>query len=336
MESVRNLLRQEATVYPAFFEAHVRRGIEAYHTQKQQTEEGIGFFFITDIHIHLNGRASVPLILKIGNETGVDTVLCGGDHCWAFGSKAQCLKDFDDSLRYMDPIRDSMKLYHARGNHDCTIKSSFGLNTGYTLPYTVLQQTFQDHSTPADGAVEGKLYYYADDAKAMVRYIILDTSEPQLSEDTAWGVQETMEKEQLSWLAQTALQLPGEEWTAIVMGHIPCCPEIPGYAAGLNDLRLILEAFQHKTACAYGDFQSAQGELAAYLCGHNHKDASVFFNGVLHISTGCDAYCKDDIWPRDVGCIQNTLFDLFLLDKKNKTLRTFRIGAGEDRVFSYR
>lgn len=335
MDLVQKMLCEESKVYPPFYEPHVCQVVEAYNAQRQKSEESVGFFFITDIHIHLNGRASVPLIRRIGKETGVDTVLCGGDHCWAFGSKAQCLLDFNDSLHYMDPIRESMKLYHARGNHDCTVRSSWELNTGYTMPYAQVREAFREHTSPANGSVDGKLYYYADDPSGKVRYIILDTSEEHEEEDSAWGVCYGMTREQLCWLANTALRLPGEDWTAIVMGHVPCTPELSSYASELDDLRLILEAFHKKAACGYGDFQNAQGELAAYICGHNHKDQSAVTNGVLHISTGCDAYCKDDIHPRDVGCIHGTLFELFLLDKKAKTLQAFRIGAGESRNFAY-
>ena len=323
------------TEYPAFYESHIQHIVDTYNIAKITSDDAVGFIFITDVHIHLNGRASVPLILEIGRRTGVKTVLCGGDHCWAYGSKAQCIADFEDSLNYLDPIRDAMQLHHARGNHDCTVRSSSELATGYTMPYERVQRALRMHASAANGEVQGKLYFYVDDNDAKVRYVVLDTSEYQLEENLPWGVQNGMSDKQLKWLAESALTLPGAQWTAVVMGHIPCDPGMPGCSPELEDLRMILEAFKHKTNCSYRNFQNAAGELAAYICGHNHKDAHVVSNGVLHISTGCDAYCKDDKYTRDVGCVENTLFDLFLLDKEKRTLRTFRVGAGADRVFSY-
>ena len=81
--------------------------------------------------------------------------------------------------------------------------------------------------------------------------------------------------------------------------------------------------------------RDAKAELIMYLCGHNHQDRDAVSGGVLHISTGCDAYCKDDGMDRPVGMVDNTLFDLFLVDQDKRTVQVFRIGAGKDRAFSY-
>ena len=299
--------------YPAFYEEHIRSVIDAYNAARARTENGVGFVFITD----------------------VKAVLCGGDHCWAFGSKAQCVADFADSLGYMDPIREEMQLYHAHGNHDVTVRSSWDLETGYTMPREQMQALFSVHTTPPTGSVEGKLYYYTDDQERKIRYVIVDTCEPHGGEDAPWGVGYGLSEEQLHWLADCALRLPGADWSAVVMGHVPCAPELPSYRGELADMRLILEAFKHKQSCAYGDFQGAQGELVAYLCGHNHKDRDTVCNGLLHTSTGCDTYCKDDNLTREVGKTENTLFDLVLVDKDAKTIRFFRVGAGNSREFSY-
>ena len=71
------------------------------------------------------------------------------------------------------------------------------------------------------------------------------------------------------------------------------------------------------------------------MCGHNHQDREGTFDGVVHVSTSCDAYCRDDGMPRPVGRVENALIDLFLVDKDKKTVQVFRIGAGKDRVLAY-
>ena len=321
--------------YPAFFEPNIRSVVEQYNAEQGLNADGCGFVFITDVHIHLNGRASVPLIQEIGRCTDIKTVLCGGDHCWAFGSKAQCLADFKDSLGYMDPIRDSMDLFHAKGNHDCTVRSSGDLDTGYTMPFDQVQRIFAEHSSAASGAIAGKTYYYHDDTAARLRYVVLDTCEFHDSEDTAWGIEIGMSDDQLFWLSNSALRLPDERWSVIVMGHVPCVPELPGFSDRLHDLASILEAFKVKSRCKYGDFTASHGELVAYFCGHNHKDRHTVHNGVLHISTGCDAYCKDDDMSRNVGEPENTLFDLVRVDAVRHRLKLFRIGAGKNRDYLY-
>ena len=46
----------------------------------------------------------------------------------------------------------------------------------------------------------------------------------------------------------------------------------------------------------------------------------------------CDAYYKDGGLTRMVGTENESLFDLFL---DRKTVQVFRVGAGEDRAFTY-
>ncbi len=321
--------------YPSFFEEHITQVIRRYNDARSQITNATSFVFITDVHIHLNGRASVPLIREIGEQTDVKTVLCGGDLCWAWGSKAECHFDFEASLVYLDPIRETMDLYMARGNHDATVRNSLKDDRGYTMSYEQVQRRFAAHTTPAKGAVEGKLYFYTDDPATRTRFVVLDTSEHHLSQEHGWGVLTGMELEQLQWFCDTALRLDEEDWSVVVMGHIPCAAQMRGSCAELQPLSEILEAFKNKTKCEYGDFRDAKAELIMYLCGHNHQDRDAVSGGVLHISTGCDAYCKDDGMDRPVGMVDNTLFDLFLVDQDKRTVQVFRIGAGKDRAFSY-
>ena len=321
--------------YPEFYKEHIEGVINAYNDARAKVKNAASFVFLTDVHIHLNGRASVPLILEIGEKTDVNTVLCGGDLCWAWGSEAECRFDFDSALNYLSPIREKMNLYLARGNHDVTVRNSWQDDRGYTMAYEQVQKCFESNNSLANGAVEGKLYFYTDDVKSKTRFVILDTSEQHQSKDCGWGVITGMEAEQLSWLCNTALHFEEEGWSAVVMGHIPCVPELPGYSEELASLAQILEAFKHKKVCKYADFSNKSGELIGYLCGHNHKDRAAGCKDVLHISTGCDSYCKDDDLLRDIGTVNNTLFDLFLVDKDKRTVNVFRVGAGNNREFTY-
>ena len=242
----------------------------------------------------------------------------------------------EDALNYLDPLKDDMDLYIARGNHDATVRNSQEDPRGYTMPYGRVQQYFAAHNSSAAGTVNGKLYFYADDVQTKTRYVILDTSEEHMGQDQGWGVKTGMLEEQLCWLCDTALQFPnGAGWSVVVMGHIPCVPELPAYGCELDPLAAVLRAFKNKTVCKFADFSKSEAELVLYLCGHNHMDRHCVDEGVLHVSTGCDAYCQDDGLPRCVGTVNNTLFDLLLVDKDRKTVEVFRIGAGQSRKFSY-
>lgn len=322
--------------YPMFYDAHIENVIQAYCDARAKVTNASSFVFLTDVHIHLNGRASVPLIRKISENTDVKTVLCGGDLCWAWGSEAECLFDLESALAYLDPIREKMNMYIARGNHDVTVRNSWEDDRGFTMPYEQVQKYFAQHNSPANGTVEGKLYFYADDMETKTRYVILDTSERHLSREHGWGIVSGMELAQLRWLCDVALRFEdGTGWSVVVVGHIPCTQQIPSSNPVLEPLERILTAFKNRETCEYGDFQDSKAELILYLCGHNHKDRDAVSGNVLHISTGCDAYCKDDGIPRPIGSVENTLFDLFLVDKDKRIVQVFRIGAGKDRDFRY-
>lgn len=323
--------------FPKYYNAHVDAVIEAYRQARGQVKNGAGFVFLTDVHIARNSRYSVPLIHYIKERTDIRDVLCGGDFVWAFGSKNLCREQLTISLEYMDALREDMNVYIARGNHDATIRKSWDENVGYTMPYEQVQAAFAAHNSPATCAPEGKLYFYVDDVQEKIRYVVLDTSEVHLGEDAAWGVRCGMLEQQLHWLCDAALEFEdGEGWSVVVMGHIPCCDKMPGSAPEeLRPLREILVAFKNKRCCQYGDFRDSKAELVMYLAGHNHRDRHEISDGVLHVSTGCDSYCVDDDMPRDVGTTSTVLFDLFLLDKYQKTVQTFRVGAGKNRNMKY-
>jgi len=316
--------------YPPYYEESVCRVVRQFKEAYCRIREPLAFVFLTDVHIYKNGRYSVPLIHRICKETGISTVLCGGDFVWAYGSKQMSLDQAILSMEYLDALRNEVQVYIARGNHDVTIRRSAEDATGYTMPYDQVSALFDAHNSPVTDRPDGKIYFYVDDENVKTRYVILDTSEHHKDEDCAWGVENGMEESQLHWLCDKALAVE-EGWSVVVLGHIPCSALLPGYDTRLKPLNDLLTAYHSRTSCAYGDFAAAKGKLLFYLCGHNHKDAHAFENGVLHVSTGCDCYCIDDGLPRDVGSVNNVLFDIFLADRATGYVQTFRVGAGNSR-----
>ena len=317
--------------YPNFYSNHIESVICRYNEARNQIKNAAAFIFFTDIHLNMNALSSVPMIKRIGQATDVKTVLCGGDFPTAFGSENQCIFSLENALCYISDVKETMNLYVARGNHDATIVDSREHFVEHVIPYEVVQPLFAACNSPANGAVKDRLYLYADDPVTKTRYVILDTSEYHLIPDADPKDRHGMTKEQLHWLQNTALHFnDGEGWSVVIMGHIPCCNQIPSHCdfPGLNE---ILRDFKNKT----GAFFSSKAELVMYLCGHNHTDAHAYESGVLHVSTSCDAYYKDGGLTRMVGTENESLFDLFLIDKDKKTIQVFRVGAGSDRQFTY-
>lgn len=317
--------------YPDFYQAHIEDVISRYNAARAQIQNSASFFFFTDIHLNMNALSSVPMIKEIGKATDVKTVICGGDFPTAFGSENQCIFSLENALDYIADVKENMNLYIARGNHDATIMDSREHFVEHVMPYEDVQPLFAAHNSHTPGAVEGRLYLYADDPATKTRYIILDTSEYHLIPDINPKDRHGMTRQQLDWLREEALHFDnGEGWSVVIAGHIPCCDQMPSCCQfpGLNE---ILRDFKNKT----GAFSHTKAELVMYLCGHNHTDAHAYESGVLHVSTSCDAYYKDGGLTRMVGTENESLFDLFLVDKDKKTVQVFRVGAGSDRQFSY-
>ncbi len=104
-----------------------------------------------------------------------------------------------------------------------------------------------------------------------------------------------------------------------------------------------MKAIKNKTVVNYTgndliinkDFSTFLPEVVGYICGHNHKDRSVTENGVLYISTTCDAYYGDDGIPRTKGTISEGAFEIANLDTTSKYLYMTRVGFGTSRFFTY-
>lgn len=318
--------------YPPYYDDMVRRVVGQFKEACAGIRDPLAFVFLTDVHIYKNGRYSVPLIHRICKETGISTVLCGGDFVWAYGSKQMCLDQAILSLEYLDALRSDLQVYIARGNHDVTIRRSAEDATGYTMPYGQVSALFAAHTSAVTDRPSGKLYFYVDDESTKTRYVILDTSAHHKEEDCAWGIETGMEQAQLRWLCDKALRV-AEGWSLVVLGHIPCIAALTAGYLPLKPLADILSAYQNRTACDFGDFSGERGKILLYLCGHSHKDNAAWEAGVLHVSTGCDSYCLDDGIARDVGTVNNVLFDIFLADLCSGAVQTFRVGAGKSRFF---
>ncbi len=334
---------------PDYYKEHVTEVENKINDKLALVENGDAFVFTTDIHLHSNRMASVPIIKHIAQNTSVDKTFCGGDLLGAYStpgktnSKEKTLVEGIASLELMSQIKQDADFYFIRGNHDFTTRDIQSDNktrydTGYTLPYKETVELVMPYQS--DGAVipdDEALYFYVDNADQKIRYIVVDThTRNHLSEETYWGVKSGLDEQQKEWLINTALNFDnGEGWSVVVFGHIPCVEELPSYSSNLDTLANIIKDFNNKRAGAEWDFTNTKAEFVAYICGHNHEDQHAYVDNTLFISTGSSAKYKDDVWERPADSVGQDLFDVFIIDKDNKTLTAIRVGAGVDREFNY-
>ncbi len=322
------------TDIPQYYQKHMDDAIGRYLA----IQGDASWIFSTDFHAHDNTFVCVELMKYLNETTGIKNVFVGGDFPYAFGTEISCLYDTERSVSYLARIKPKMNLYIARGNHDITIRTRMEETEGHTYPKEFTQQLLMSAVSPFTAELTEDMCYYIDDTKNKIRYIVVNTSDSQSSDENKyWGVNSSVGDRQLKWLSQKAFSLPdgGENWAVVTFGHIPCAECIQDYEPPLGDFSALLADFKNKRKSVYADFSSSKADFAAFICGHNHLDRFGYDDGVLHISTGSEAYYHDDVWERKIGTTSETLFDIFTIDKKTRKLYATRIGAGEDRVFDY-
>ena len=83
------------------------------------------------------------------------------------------------------------------------------------------------------------------------------------------------------------------------------------------------------------DFTGKKHSILFAIAGHNHIDRLQENNGIYYVQTICDAtYKQDDSVPsrRDINL---QCFDIITINKTTNTVNLTRVGAGEDRSFTF-
>ncbi len=323
---------------PDFLTEHLKTVEHKLDNELNQADGGAAFIFSTDIHLHENKMGSIPIIRYLAQKYGIKNMFCGGDIPWAFGSKEKCIAEGILSFELLNHLKDSIDFYYARGNHDFTIRTSWEVNEGYTMPYSKTRDIIMSYQSEKAQVPDGDaLYFYVDDIENKLRYIVTDScTRHHPTESTPWGTRPGFNEEQKAWLINDALSFEdGSGWSVVVFGHISCVAGVASYCSELDELAEILKDFKNRRKGQNWDFSNVQAEFIAYICGHNHKDRHTYEDNTLFISSGSSSPLSDDGMIRTRGDIAEELFDIFVIDKKNKALRTVRFGVGESRKFNY-
>ena len=157
-------------------------------------------------------------------------------------------------------------------------------------------------SNPADPAGG---YYYRDFPSQRIRVIALNTTDiPYIPDENGhiryYGQHiKAVRQQQLGWLSDKALHLPGSGWGVVIFSH--CCIGCDDYIVdtvfhGREALWTLLRGFAAGTAgtarCEVPDFEAVipfdftgqqDTELIACLAGHFHEDVQFYQDGILHV-----------------------------------------------------
>ncbi len=218
-------------------------------------------------------------------------------------------------------------------------------------------------------------YFYKDFEQQKVRVIVLDGADYPYVEDSegylrwhgrnSWG----FAPRQVEWLSSEALDFSGKgddksNWGVVVMCHLAPTADVSNYTGQPNNggvVRDILNAFCEGSSIANqngtGNFPienfscnfENQGEMEVimWVYGHTHTDILVKpdnvnwhyvctanANPIERDTTDISEYATIPS-PRTIGTSDETIFDIFSIDRTNRKVTITRYGAGEDRQFTY-
>lgn len=317
------------------------------------SRESDGFFFITDTHVADNALNSGNILCRLQELTQVKKVFWGGDAVCAFGTKADLDEQISIQDNYLKNCNDKGMLLKVRGNHDYLIMNNKNdMSNGY-----LYSETFTNQHMLMDKKIKAVFddnnqdtYYYVDNKEANIRYIILSTTE-SLGEGTVisgnvrnglkWNEGTQRMKRQWDWLFTKALNT---NMNVVIISHIPISYICSRSGNDNYELRQALRAFKKRLQYGEYDFSNANANLVACIAGHSHVDSQEMNDGVLFVTTSCDAFPDDDGSTKNVaidvitdkrgkGTIKEQLIDYYNIDIKNNIVSTLRIGGGKDRYF---
>ena len=305
---------------PSYWSAYMSAKI-AEIQEKDTTigNHGDSFVFITDVHWNGNAKNSPALIHDVLDNSDVSKVFHGGDIVNDDATRLLALAEMRDFLyRFKD-----VDFTTITGNHDWNDNGKTDSDpTKYLSNDDVYSVMFKFNERVID--TEGKRYFYKDNVTQKIRYIFIDTGHTRalFAGDT----------EQQTWLADI-LTATESGWKIVIFTHMYWgsldSSNVPVLMGGGTTLNNIIDTV----------YSEMQAEIIALVIGHTHYDyAEKSPQGFWRIATGTDDYARSDlpISPTMTkGTTTEQLFDVYHIDTLNKKIYLTRVGAGENRVFSY-
>lgn len=339
---------------PAYYDAYLKPRIDRISALAVKCVDG--FTFLTDIHVPANCCRSGLLCSRIVEATGLKKVLFGGDLPEAFGGRESIDRTIVEYRRkWVDVIESSGgEFYAAKGNHDFTIRADAESQSGFTYSGEYAKSVLMDTKAIRANAVVNSddpecCYYYFDNPKAKLRYIVADTTDTVDQRRTWWAVALGMHERQLLWLAEHALAEMPEGFGAIIMHHIPVVGVVgeDKEVEIFDKWRQVMEAYQNRGCVTmFGrtfDYSAAKGKILFDLTGHHHAERETFQRGIWHMTQPCDARYRDYIdrakpWCPDLpektpGTVYEHTMDVIQVDSCAHLLHFTRIGGGGNRTF---
>lgn len=332
---------------PTYYMDHLTGKISDIKTELAKHSDPVCFFLFTDYHnlykdqSEGNAHGTGDLIRYTGSKVGCNDAVFCGDLLSYENTEALMNSSIE---AFLDEISGMNRLMIVKGNHD--------LN-----PYGSPNMTDEGYISRVMSVMDGnygisitdKTYYFRDDTKRKVRYIVLDSRETSIDYSYSSGddAEKAFATAEMQWFGET-LQSTPEGYTVIVFSHVMWwgTSDQTSVQYSASNMQPVQMMYAYNTRSTYSgcgvtfDFSGGVAEAKVMLTGHTHKDFSqVFLSNVLVLSTSADSWAfanaRPDYVTHTKGTYTEHVIDFMIIDPGAKTIDTIRIGAGSDRHFEF-
>lgn len=309
---------QNQNFFPSYWNTTIDNAVQDIKNGLLSLENGDCFVFITDQHWNSNAQYSSPLIDYIAKKTGIYNVFVGGDIVKS--NNATQLGAFTEMTDYLGSFRNKdVRIFSTLGNHD-------GNHVAQGVPAAILNidQQYNALIKPEEEWLdtEGTAYCNVyDNESQKIRYI-------QFWYTVDSGYNATVESK-----LTTAIESAGSGWTVIIMSH--------AYWTIQGGSDVVPTAATTYANAILASIDNTAATVPLWIVGHIHKDktdtlTSTGGKTLRIISTTTDAYGQNPSSPSmSAGTTTEQAFDVYQIDTVNKTINIVRVGAGNDRNYSY-
>lgn len=314
---------------PFYYEKHLSDKIT--EVRAKETFSGVSgdeFVFITDYHMERNANNSPSLIDKIIHQTGAKKIVFGGDAYDASSTPDLALNKIADF--YSMFYENADKILSCVGNHEYN-------NPASNKP----EQQIPNGQVYASIVNRNDLIHHS---RHTCNYTVLNRSNRTMYIFIGCEYSSSVTKESIKYILETLKNNDG--YDIIVFSHTGLDNggdngNVANIIDGFKRLTDGFDKFNQKSNYIFDgityDYSGCTGEVICVFSGHSHVDGCIRTDGGLNvISTTCDAYgAPEGGVVRTKGTITEQAFDVVNIDYENKKIYMTRVGAGEDRVFSY-
>lgn len=293
---------------------------------------GCSFVFITDEHMQQNAMKSNLLIENIRKETGIDTVIQGGDIITIETNKAAVYKDLSKYVSYLENT--GCKVYSAIGNHEFNNPNASSDPAALDIMLTLEEVAASLYSGNTYNSCvfnASNMAYYTDSRNTRVFFLPCNY---------ASGIYIAPVK----WILAQLAEVP-DGYHVIVVSHVIAewnsDMSQSTINARLQALINGLDAVKAKQVYTYDgttyDYSNTDILPVCVIGGHAHVDYNWMSTGGIPIimTTSDSGEQESGGLTRTKYTTNEQAFDVVTADYTARKLYLTRIGAGQNREFDF-